>query len=64
MAQEKYTEKVEKQIRETVGQFEAGMIDVVKKLCVESFKNGVDVGQNRKRPEADESNAAVKQVDV
>lgn len=63
MAQEKYPEKIEKQIRETVGQFEAVMIDVVKKLCVESFKNGVETGRNRKRPEADGSNA-VAQVDA
>ena len=43
-----YTEKVNKQVKAILEPFEQKLLEEVKKLVLESFKNGIDVGKQRK----------------
>lgn len=43
-----YTEKVAAQVKGILEPFEKKLLEEVKKLVRESFKNGIDVGKQRK----------------
>lgn len=43
-----YTEKVNKQVKAILEPFEEKLLEDVQKLVLESFKNGIDVGKQRK----------------
>jgi hypothetical protein len=43
-----YTEKVDQQVKAILEPFEEELLKEIKKLVLESFKNGIDVGKQRK----------------
>jgi hypothetical protein len=43
-----YTEKVNQQVKAILEPFEEKLLEEVKKMVLESFKNGIDVGKQRK----------------
>jgi hypothetical protein len=54
-----YTEKVNNQVKAILEPFEEKLIEAVKKLVLESFKNGIEVGKQgktRKGKEPEQNN--------
>jgi hypothetical protein len=43
-----YTEKVNQQVKAILEPFEEKLLEEVRKLVMESFKNGIEVGKQRK----------------
>ena len=57
-----YKEKVAQQIHEFIAEVEENLKKLVTDLTVESFKNGVDTGRNRKnRPSTAEKASKVEE---
>ena len=50
-----YTEKVNQQVKAILEPFEEKLLEEVKKMVLESFKNGIDVGKQRKTGGSKES---------